>query len=121
VVFERLHLWIDPLERPGPEAMAVDEWLLENATLPVLRVYRWRGEWGSVGYFGKLAEARHSFPGISWVRRWTVPLHQREAAGNERLARSRMSRGEPWPVSAGDRRGGVAVEDDDLVLRSCGR
>jgi lipoyl(octanoyl) transferase len=71
VVFERLHLWIDPLERPGPEAMAVDEWLLENATLPVLRVYRWRGEWGSVGYFGKLAEARHSFPGISWVRRWT--------------------------------------------------
>ena len=71
MVFERLHVWVDPAERPGPEAMAVDEWLLDTADAPVLRVYRWLGDWGSVGYFGSLADARVSFPGISWVRRWT--------------------------------------------------
>jgi lipoyl(octanoyl) transferase len=71
VIFARLSLWIDPVMRPGPEAMAVDEWLLETAEMPVLRVYRWLGDWGSVGYFGDLAEARMSFPGINWVRRWT--------------------------------------------------
>ena len=67
----RLQVWLDPLARSGPEAMAVDEWLLETAVRPVLRVYRWLGEWGSVGYFGALAEARAAFPGVSWVRRWT--------------------------------------------------
>ena len=66
-----MQLWIDPVERPGPEAMAVDEWLLETMELPVLRVYRWSGEWGSIGYFGNLAAARASFRGLDWVRRWT--------------------------------------------------
>ncbi len=68
---ETLSLWIDPIARSGPEAMAVDEWLLETAQVPVLRVYQWLGQWGSLGYFGDLAEARAAFPGISWVRRWT--------------------------------------------------
>jgi lipoate-protein ligase A len=68
---EPLQLWLDPLPRPGPEAMAVDEWLLETATAPVLRIYGWQGNWGSVGYFGKVAEARTAFPEIDWVRRWT--------------------------------------------------
>lgn len=71
VIFERLALWMDPVNRPGPEAMAVDEWLLETADEPVLRIYGWHGAWGSVGYFGKLDEARASFPGVEWVRRWT--------------------------------------------------
>lgn len=70
-VFEQLQLWLDPQRRPGPEAMAVDEWLLATATAPVLRVYGWQGNWGSLGYFGKLAEARTAFPEIDWVRRWT--------------------------------------------------
>ena len=69
--FDQLRVWIDPVARAGPAAMAVDEWLLETATTPVLRVYRWRGEWGSVGYFGSLGEAMTSFPGVEWVRRWT--------------------------------------------------
>ncbi len=68
---ETLQLWVDPIARSGPEAMAVDEWLLESAVTPVLRVYRWLGDWGSVGYFGALGEARESFPGVNWVRRWT--------------------------------------------------
>ena len=66
-----LRLWIDPVAREGPEAMAVDEWLLETAEAPVLRVYRWLGNWGSVGYFGLLGEAMSAFPGVRWVRRWT--------------------------------------------------
>jgi lipoate-protein ligase A len=70
-VFEQLRLWIDPVRRPGPEAMAVDEWLLEIATVPVLRVYGWLGNWGSLGYFGKLPAACAAFPQLGWVRRWT--------------------------------------------------
>jgi lipoyl(octanoyl) transferase len=71
VVFEELELWVDPVARAGPEAMAVDEWLLETRALPLLRVYDWAGEWGSVGYFGKIEEARERLPGLDWVRRWT--------------------------------------------------
>lgn len=70
-VFEKLLLWIDPVKRSGPEAMAVDEWLLATSVRPVLRVYGWAGEWASVGYFGKMGEARKLFPRVSLVRRWT--------------------------------------------------
>jgi len=70
-VFEQLCVWVDPVKRSGPEAMAVDEWLLETMELPVLRIYQWLGEWGSIGYFGKIAAARAAFPEIEWVRRWT--------------------------------------------------
>jgi lipoyl(octanoyl) transferase len=62
---------MDPIRRSGPEAMAVDEWLLETTQVPVLRVYGWQGEWGSLGYFGKLSEAKAAFPDLDWVRRWT--------------------------------------------------
>ena len=70
-VFENLQLWLDPVARPGPEAMAVDEWLLGEVQVPLLRIYRWQGEWGSLGYFGSLSEAQKNFPGLQWVRRWT--------------------------------------------------
>ncbi len=70
-VFEKLLLWVDPVRRSGPEAMAVDEWLLETARIPVLRVYGWAGAWASVGYFGEIAGAAALFPGVGLVRRWT--------------------------------------------------
>ena len=70
-LFETLQLWFDETARSGPETMAVDEWLLANAEFPVLRVYRWEEHWGSLGYFGSIAEARETFPGLHWVRRWT--------------------------------------------------
>ena len=70
-IFKKLRVWLDPIRRTGPEAMAVDEWLLETADLPVLRVYGWAGDWASLGYFGKIAEARVAIPGVGWVRRWT--------------------------------------------------
>lgn len=71
VIFRDMELWFDPLARSGPEAMAVDEWLLEHATNPVLRIYRWDGEWSSLGYFGKLKDAMEGLSNVSFVRRWT--------------------------------------------------
>lgn len=71
VRFAGLELWIDPVSRRGPEAMAVDEWLLSVARRPLLRVYSWEGTWGSIGYFGSLDSAKRSLPGRDWVRRWT--------------------------------------------------
>lgn len=62
---------MDPVARTGPEAMAVDEWLLETSLVPILRVYQWSGQWGSLGYFGKIDEARSLVPDVDWVRRWT--------------------------------------------------
>ncbi len=69
--FERLLLWVDDQPRSGPENMAVDEWLLEKSTIPVLRVYDWSGGWGSIGYFGKLDEAKRLLTELKIVRRWT--------------------------------------------------
>ena len=66
-----VHYWRDPAERSGPENMAVDGWLLATAEQPVLRVYDWKGDWGSLGYFGTLAVARATLPGLSLVRRAT--------------------------------------------------
>lgn len=71
MIFQQLHVWLDSVRRPGPEAMAVDEWLLETAVAPVLRIYQWHGEWATLGYFGNLEQARNSLPGVNWVRRWT--------------------------------------------------
>ncbi|MEC9056249.1 MAG: hypothetical protein VX633_13120 [Verrucomicrobiota bacterium] len=62
--------WKDPLVRSGPENMAVDSWLLERGE-PVLRVYGWKGDWCSMGYFGSVDEARAVVPGPSLVRRAT--------------------------------------------------
>ncbi len=70
-IFENLLLWLDPVERPGPESMAVDEWLLDTASMPVLRVYRWSGAWASLGYFGEISAAREAFPEVNLVRRRT--------------------------------------------------
>ena len=71
VIFKKLLLWIDAVRRTGPEAMAVDQWLLETTKIPVLRVYDWEGEWASVGYFGGITGAAAAFPGVNLVRRWT--------------------------------------------------
>lgn len=70
-MLDALTLWLDDVARDGPENMAVDEWLLATATAPVLRVYRWRPEWGSFGYFVRDADAAASLPGLHRVRRWT--------------------------------------------------
>lgn len=71
MIFGEMELWFDPRARSGPEAMAVDESLLEQVRQPVLRIYRWEGAWGSLGYFGKLSEATLGLSGVDFVRRWT--------------------------------------------------
>ena len=73
-LFETLLFWRDSEPRSGPENMAVDQWLLESTPEPVLRVYRWAGDWLSLGYFGRLRDAdalRRESPGLQVVRRPT--------------------------------------------------
>ncbi len=73
MLFERIQVWRDRELRSGPENMAIDQWLIENlGEVPVLRIYEWRGDWVSLGYFQSLAEARRIFGNEpEYVRRWT--------------------------------------------------
>lgn len=96
--FLELEWWADPVARSGPEAMAVDEWMLETADRPRLRVYQWSGAWASIGYFGNFELAKTAIPNRQWVRRrsgggvvdhaddWTYSL---AVPGRFRLARAR--------------------------------
>jgi lipoate-protein ligase A len=67
-VLERLLLWKEEKPHDGPTNMAIDEWLWHHATVPVLRVYRWSGDWLSIGYFSKAATVP---AGRAFVRRPT--------------------------------------------------
>jgi lipoate-protein ligase A len=71
MIFDHLDVWLDSLPRSGYEAMAVDEWLMETRQNPTLRLYRFEGAWASIGYFGKIKQARESLEGVNIVRRWT--------------------------------------------------
>jgi lipoyl(octanoyl) transferase len=51
--------------------MAVDEALLETASNPTLRFYRWRGPALSFGYFGSYADVADQRESREIVRRWT--------------------------------------------------
>ena len=70
-VLEKMELWIDDGVRDGWENMAVDDWLLETARCPVLRIYGWEDGWGSYGYFVPDSEALLALPGLRRVRRRT--------------------------------------------------
>lgn len=54
-VLDSLVFWNDMVVREGPENMAVDELLWLQSTVAVLRVYRWHGDWTSLGYFSRSA------------------------------------------------------------------
>lgn len=51
--------------------MAIDEVLLAAASMPVMRIYRWRQRAVSFGYFGKIEEMEREWVGRELVRRWT--------------------------------------------------
>jgi lipoate-protein ligase A len=58
--------------------MAIDEALLEHATVPSIRFYRWHSPALSFGYFGKFAEVVDYASERDLTRRWTgggIVLH----------------------------------------------
>jgi lipoate-protein ligase A len=76
--FDRLDVYYDAEKRPAALNMAVDEALLETATLPAIRFYGWVRPAVSFGYFSKFREAIEAGAGRDLVRRWTgggIVLH----------------------------------------------
>jgi lipoate-protein ligase A len=73
-----MEFFTDAEPRPASVNMAMDEILLEEISVPVLRVYRWLQPSVSFGYFEKYSGIENQHPGRELVRRWTgggVVLH----------------------------------------------
>ncbi len=70
-MLDELLVYDDSEPRAAPLNMAVDEALLESATVPTLRFYRWRGPALSFGYFGSYADVADQRGDREIVRRWT--------------------------------------------------
>jgi lipoate-protein ligase A len=70
-VFSDLVVIDDPIPRPGPLNMAIDEVLLGTARSAILRFYRWSAPSVSFGYFVSFAEAYEIARNRATVRRWT--------------------------------------------------
>lgn len=78
-IFAALHVYHDIDSRPAALNMAIDEALLEFATQPTIRFYRWDHPALSFGYFGKLSDVEKEKRDI--VRRWTgggIVLHGKD-------------------------------------------
>src|SRR5205085_4327636 len=76
-IFAELDVYRDVVPRSAAMNMAIDEALLEIATVPSIRFYRWAHPALSFGYFRKFEDlTEHS--GRDCVRRWTgggIVLH----------------------------------------------
>lgn len=93
MLFQKLLVWRDSQARPGPENMAIDEWLMTQlGEVPILRQYQWSGDWVSLGYFQSLRSAKMIFGSASkYVRRWTgggVVDHRDDATYSLMIPRS---------------------------------
>lgn len=78
MLFERLIVHDDRQPADAALNMAIDEALLEHATMPVLRFYGWRRPSLSFGYFGRFADIAAETERRDIVRRWTgggIVLH----------------------------------------------
>ena len=71
MLFEELIVHDDRAPVSGAMNMAIDEALLEQATLPALRFYVWRQPSLSFGYFNKFSEVAAETDERELVRRWT--------------------------------------------------
>lgn len=71
MLFERLVVQDDRVASSAALNMAIDEALLDYATQPVLRFYRWERPSLSFGYFGKFADVASQARTLNIVRRWT--------------------------------------------------
>jgi lipoyl(octanoyl) transferase len=70
-LFASLAVYQDVDSRSAAMNMAIDEALLENATAPLIRFYRWDHPALSFGYFGKFADVGNHQTDRDMVRRWT--------------------------------------------------
>jgi lipoyl(octanoyl) transferase len=72
---KRLFTALDVYREPGAHSaamnMAIDEALLEYATVPAIRFYRWQSPALSFGYFGRFADVASHQTKRDLVRRWT--------------------------------------------------
>ncbi len=66
-----LDLFIDETPRNGPEQMALDEALFENASRPILRTYSWAEEWVTFGFSQSQSAVAKAVGSMPLVRRWT--------------------------------------------------
>ena len=70
-IFATLDVYHDTTPRSAAMNMAIDEALLEQATSPSIRFYRWDHPALSFGYFGKFADVANYSKERDLVRRWT--------------------------------------------------
>ena len=70
-LFSSLHVYHDNSAHSAALNMAIDEALLEHATVPSIRFYRWHSPALSFGYFGRFADVKSYTRESDLVRRWT--------------------------------------------------
>ena len=70
-MFAALDVYRDDASHSAAMNMAIDEALLEYATVPSIRFYRWHSPALSFGYFGKFAHVACYAGERDLVRRWT--------------------------------------------------
>ena len=70
-LFAALLVYHDDSAHSAAMNMAIDEALLEHATVPSIRLYKWHSPALSFGYFGKLADVADYAFERDLVRRWT--------------------------------------------------
>jgi lipoyl(octanoyl) transferase len=70
-LFASLNVYQDIDSRSAALNMAIDEALLETATQPMIRFYRWDHPALSFGYFGKYDDVANQKDEREIVRRWT--------------------------------------------------
>jgi lipoate-protein ligase A len=70
-IFDTLDVFHDVATRSAAINMAIDEALLETATIPSIRFYRWNSPALSFGYFGRFADVANHAAERDLVRRWT--------------------------------------------------
>jgi lipoate-protein ligase A len=76
--FRALTVYDDPAGHSTAMNMSIDEALLESATIPTIRFYRWCSSSLSFGYFGKFSDVASYASERDLVRRWTgggIVLH----------------------------------------------
>jgi lipoyl(octanoyl) transferase len=70
-LFAALAVYRDESADSAALNMAIDEALLEDATVPSVRFYRWHSPALSFGYFGRLSDVAGHVSARDLVRRWT--------------------------------------------------